>query len=249
MGVALAEQVRRPPAALCHAAAAISWASLLTRLLGLGGPTAAAPALQVLAEFMDALRQLIAAVRGDRNTPPSMLRLTDRVLESQQVGGVLKCRPGSRGRGAGELLLCGRGPQRALRLTPSLHSSLTSPRLTLLALPVQHVEAVMERREPSVRELFRTASRLAKTFVVRPPSGGGHHQGHHQHPEAGLTRMGSGGSGGGGEGVRRRSMDAPRAAIAGQLSRRQGTSHSDVAASGSVWPDGSRPTTPDDPGV
>ena len=36
----------------------------------------------------------------------------------------------------------------------------------------------MGRREPSVRELFRTASRLAQTFIVRqPPAGAAHASG------------------------------------------------------------------------
>lgn len=38
--------------------------------------------------------------------------------------------------------------------------------------PVQRLEAEMGRREPSVRELFRTASRLAQTFIVRQPPAG-----------------------------------------------------------------------------
>ncbi len=68
----------------------------------------------------------------------------------------------------------------------------------------------MERREPSVRELFRTASRLAQTFVMRPPShgsgaltaggqagaisrGGMHHRRSHDDMEAAAK----GGEGGG----------------------------------------------------
>jgi hypothetical protein len=68
----------------------------------------------------------------------------------------------------------------------------------------------MERREPSVRELFRTASRLAQTFVMRPASqgsgaltaaglvsansrGGMHHRRSHDDVEAAAK----GGEGGG----------------------------------------------------
>lgn len=47
----------------------------------------------------------------------------------------------------------------------------------------------MERREPSVRELFRTASALAQTFVMRPASGHAH--------SLGLVRQGSGSGHGG----------------------------------------------------
>ena len=55
-----------------------------------------------------------------------------------------------------------------------LSASLAPPVLC----PVQRLEAEMGRREPSVRELFRTASRLAQTFIVRqPPAGSAHASG------------------------------------------------------------------------
>ncbi|PSC74772.1 mitochondrial sodium hydrogen exchanger 9B2-like [Micractinium conductrix] len=54
----------------------------------------------------------------------------------------------------------------------------------------QRLEGEMGRREPSVRELFRTATRLARTFLLqqqRPASGGGHHAA--TGGAAGLTRQ------------------------------------------------------------
>ncbi len=60
----------------------------------------------------------------------------------------------------------------------------------------------MERREPSVRELFRTASALARTFVVRQPAQGAPS---HAGAPGGLTRQGSGSGRGGTQG--RRSHD------------------------------------------
>ena len=111
----------------------------------------------------------------------------------------------------------------------------------------------MERREPSVRELFRTASRLAQTFVLR--RGQQLPQSHFPvasaaaHALAGMARTHSGGStgsGGGGPMRRRSSHDQPRPPSA--LGRP--ASRGDGPAGGSVWPEGSRPTTPtDDPGV
>ena len=63
---------------------------------------------------------------------------------------------------------------------------------------LQRVEMAMERREPSVRELFRTASALAQTFVVRPPSA----------HAVGLVRQGSGSGRGGSQ--FRQSQDGTR---------------------------------------
>lgn len=106
----------------------------------------------------------------------------------------------------------------------------------------------MERREPSVRELFRTASRLASTFVMRTPHAHAHA---HQHvppasatAAAGMDRTRSGGSGASGAGLRARQASIDPA-NAGRLQSRDGLS----GGAGNVWPTGSRPTTPDDPGV
>lgn len=104
----------------------------------------------------------------------------------------------------------------------------------------------MERREPSVRELFRTASRLASTFVIRAP----HVHAHQPVPPASLTaaagmdRTRSGGSGASGAGLRARQASIDPANTA-RLQGRDGLS----GGAGNVWPTGSRPTTPDDPGV
>lgn len=112
---------------------------------------------ELLAEYLDAIRLLTAAVHDDRKTKPDLVRLSDRVLDTQR-----------------------------------------------------RLEAAMERREPSVRELFRTASRLAQTFVMRPASqgsgaltaaglvsansrGGMHHRRSHDDVEAAAK----GGEGGG----------------------------------------------------
>ena len=106
----------------------------------------------------------------------------------------------------------------------------------------------MEQREPSVRELFRTASRLASTFVMRTPHAHAHP---HQHvPPASaaaavaMDRTRSGGSGASGTGLRVRQASIDRAST-GRLHGRDGLS----GGAGSVWPTGSRPTTPEDPGV
>ena len=111
----------------------------------------------------------------------------------------------------------------------------------------------MERREPSVRELFRTATRLALTFVVRPPSGAALH-GQHAAPPGGLVRSSSGGSRGR---PRSASLDAPRPASASQITGSDAEAalklegfRREVRGAGSVWPEGSRPASPaDDPGV
>lgn len=111
----------------------------------------------------------------------------------------------------------------------------------------------MERREPSVRELFRTASRLARTFVLRAPHPLAQPQLHV--PPAGVSAAasldrtrsgGSGASGAAGLGLRARQASVDRAST-GRLQGRDGLS----GGPGSIntWPAGSRPTTPDDPGV
>ncbi|KAI7845950.1 hypothetical protein COHA_000496 [Chlorella ohadii] len=155
---------------------------------------------ELLAEFLDAIHLLTAAVHDDRMTKLDLVRLSDRVLETQR-----------------------------------------------------HVEAAMERREPSVRELFRTASRLARTFVMRAPHA--HAQPLPHAPPAGVpaavnmdrTRSGgSGASGAAGVGLRARQASIDRAST-GRLQGREGL----ISGPGSIntWPAGSRPTTPDDPGV
>lgn len=90
----------------------------------------------------------------------------------------------------------------------------------------------MEKREPSVRELFRTASRLARTFVLRPERHAAH--AHAAHPAAATAAMARTSSGGSGVVARRRSVDAAAGMRPGS----------------SLWPDGSRPASPvTDPGV
>jgi hypothetical protein len=79
------------------------------------------------------------------------------------------------------------------------------------------VEGAIGRREPSVRELFRTASALAQTFIMRPPSGQNHPAGHAAVNGAGADP--------------RRSQDAPGRAKSGALKG------ADL---------GSKPSTPDD---
>ncbi len=111
----------------------------------------------------------------------------------------------------------------------------------------------MERREPSVRELFRTASRLARTFVMRAPHAHAQPLSVSHGPPAGapaaanMDRTRSGGSGASGAtGLRARQASIDRAST-GRLQGREGLS----SGPGSIntWPAGSRPTTPEDPGV
>lgn len=104
----------------------------------------------------------------------------------------------------------------------------------------------MGRREPSVRELFRTASRLAKTFVMRPPSGGHHH---HQFHGGAAGAAGdasvSVSAHAGGDGLRARSRSVEIA----RLGRQGGVGGGplDVSGDGGVCPaDSSRPSSPED---
>jgi hypothetical protein len=85
----------------------------------------------------------------------------------------------------------------------------------------------MEHREPSVRELFRTASALARSFVVRQPA---QRAIIHGGAAAGLTRQGSGSGHGGTQS--RHSHDGLRRAPSRSAHR-----GSDA---------GSRPASPDD---
>lgn len=220
------------------------------------------PDHELLAEYLDAIRLLTAAVHDDRRTKADMVRLSDRVLETQRV----------RRLGAGDALQFGRG---ALRLgclpaplrappcscaAPSAWSILNLARLFASstffpfnpsAPPPQRLEAAMERREPSVRELFRTASRLAGTFVMRPASGP------HGHAAAaalggGPTAAGAAGAAGGAAGAGLPGMARAFSGGSGSGVPSRGRSMDilrDSRGGGGTWPEGSRPTTPDDLGV
>ncbi|KAL4424127.1 hypothetical protein ABPG75_001428 [Micractinium tetrahymenae] len=163
-----------------------------------GQDAAAVADHQLLAEYLDAIRQLTFAVHDDRKSKLDLIRLSDRVLDLQQ-----------------------------------------------------RLEAELGRREPSVRELFRTASRLAKTFIMRPASGA-----HHHHvgvagtagaagvagAAGDMARQPSGSSTGDGLRVRSRSVDLPR--LGGQGGNGGGAL--DVSGSAGIWPAGSRPASPED---
>lgn len=110
---------------------------------------------------------------------------------------------------------------------------------------MQRLEAELGKREPSVRELFRTASRLAKTFIMRPASAG-----HHHHPLHGAAAGAAGDASvsvsahAGGDGMRARSRSVEIARPGRQAGGAEGPL--DVGGGSSVWPAGSRPSTPED---
>ena len=133
---------------------------------------------QLLAEYLDAIRLLTAAVHDDRKTKQDLVRLSDRVLEAQKVsGGVVGAAVGVEVGVAVQRRQAWLRSQRAGGRAAS--SSHVAESLLVCCRPValQRLEAEMGRREPSVRELFRTASRLAQTFIVRQPPAGSVHGG------------------------------------------------------------------------
>ena len=68
---------------------------------------AAVPDHQLLAEYLDAIRVLTDAVHDDRRTKADLIRMSDRVLQAQEVGARPLAAAPSLGDGREEMWWCG----------------------------------------------------------------------------------------------------------------------------------------------
>ena len=107
---------------------------------------------ELVAEYIDAIRQLTSAVKSEKADKDAICALSDHVLWIQQV---------RTGAAAGVAV-----PARPF-VTYYQSRCLTGSRPARPPWLPQRIETEVGRREPSVRELFRTASQMvSQRFII-----------------------------------------------------------------------------------